>query len=125
MRFAGSPTHNSASRDRGDLLPHQLDGQDPRGLHGHHGGRGAAHAGGAPHLRVDAGPARPEPGRPAGFAATGGGRAEEPGQGGNAPARADKGLFMLAPAMSFIPALLTFPGIPFATPLPTPWGDVG
>src|SRR5881409_3139382 len=85
MRFAGSPTHNSASRERRDLLPHQLDRQDPRGLHGHHGRRGAAHAGGAPHLRVDAGPARPEPGRPAGFAATGGGRAEEPGQGGNAP----------------------------------------
>ncbi len=40
------------------------------------------------------------------------------------PAQADKALFLLAPAIAFIPALLTFAVIPFAAPLPTPWGDV-
>src|SRR5258705_7324501 len=40
------------------------------------------------------------------------------------PAQADRVLFMLEPAISFIPALLTFAVIPFAAPLPTPWGEV-
>jgi NADH-quinone oxidoreductase subunit H len=40
------------------------------------------------------------------------------------PANADQVLFLLAPAMSFVPALLTFAVIPFATPLPTRWGEV-
>src|SRR5213594_90214 len=40
------------------------------------------------------------------------------------PAEADRLLFLLAPAAAFIPALLTFAVIPFAAPLPTPWGEV-
>jgi NADH-quinone oxidoreductase subunit H len=40
------------------------------------------------------------------------------------PAMADKALFTLAPLVSFVPALLTFGVIPFAAPLPTPWGVV-
>jgi NADH-quinone oxidoreductase subunit H len=31
-------------------------------------------------------------------------------------------LFVLAPALAFIPAMLTFAVIPFAAPTPTPWG---
>jgi NADH-quinone oxidoreductase subunit H len=38
------------------------------------------------------------------------------------PAAANKPLHTLAPAMAFIPALLTFAVIPFAAPLPTRWG---
>jgi NADH-quinone oxidoreductase subunit H len=40
------------------------------------------------------------------------------------PAMADKALFTLAPLISFVPALLTFAVIPFASPLPTKWGPV-
>jgi NADH-quinone oxidoreductase subunit H len=40
------------------------------------------------------------------------------------PAFADKWLFILAPAISFTPALLTFAVIPFAAPLATKWGIV-
>jgi len=41
------------------------------------------------------------------------------------PPFADRGLFMLAPMMAFVPALLTFAIIPMAAPVPTPWGLVG
>ena len=40
------------------------------------------------------------------------------------PAQADRALFVLAPMVAFTPALLTFAVIPFAAPLPTPWGEV-
>jgi NADH-quinone oxidoreductase subunit H len=40
------------------------------------------------------------------------------------PATADRWLFVLAPLISFVPALLTFAVIPFASPLPTKWGEV-
>jgi NADH-quinone oxidoreductase subunit H len=40
------------------------------------------------------------------------------------PTAANKPLHTLAPAMAFIPALLTFAVIPFAAPLPTRWGLV-
>jgi NADH-quinone oxidoreductase subunit H len=40
------------------------------------------------------------------------------------PPFVDKALFMLAPMLAFIPALLTFSVIPMAAPLPTPWGLV-
>jgi NADH-quinone oxidoreductase subunit H len=40
------------------------------------------------------------------------------------PATASRFFFVLAPAMSIIPALIAFAVIPFAAPLPTPWGLV-
>ena len=40
------------------------------------------------------------------------------------PPFASKGLFVLAPMLAFIPALMTFSIIPIASPLPTPWGLV-
>ncbi len=40
------------------------------------------------------------------------------------PPFADRFLFILAPMMAFTPALITFAVVPFAAPLPTPWGLV-
>ncbi|OLC08879.1 MAG: NADH-quinone oxidoreductase subunit H [Gemmatimonadetes bacterium 13_1_40CM_70_11] len=40
------------------------------------------------------------------------------------PAQADRLLFVLAPALAFVPALLAVAVVPFGAPLPTPWGDV-
>ena len=40
------------------------------------------------------------------------------------PAQADRLLFMLAPALSFVPALITIAVVPLGAPLPTKWGEV-
>ena len=40
------------------------------------------------------------------------------------PGSANLPLFVLAPALSFIPAMITWAVIPFASPLPTPWGRI-
>jgi NADH-quinone oxidoreductase subunit H len=40
------------------------------------------------------------------------------------PDDANLPLFVLAPALAFIPAMLTWAVIPFASPLPTPWGRI-
>lgn len=40
------------------------------------------------------------------------------------PATANRFFFLLAPAISITPAVITFAVIPFAAPLPTPWGAV-
>jgi NADH-quinone oxidoreductase subunit H len=40
------------------------------------------------------------------------------------PPFADRFVFILAPMMAFTPALITFAVVPFAAPLPTPWGLV-
>ncbi|HXF96218.1 MAG TPA: NADH-quinone oxidoreductase subunit NuoH [Gemmatimonadales bacterium] len=40
------------------------------------------------------------------------------------PPHAERWLFLLAPTMAFVPALLTIAVIPFGTPFPTPWGLV-
>jgi NADH-quinone oxidoreductase subunit H len=38
------------------------------------------------------------------------------------PAQADRWLFLLAPALAFIPAMLTWAVLPLGSSLPTPWG---
>jgi NADH-quinone oxidoreductase subunit H len=40
------------------------------------------------------------------------------------PATASRRFFILAPALAIIPAVVTFAVVPFAAPLPTPWGVV-
>jgi NADH-quinone oxidoreductase subunit H len=40
------------------------------------------------------------------------------------PREASRIYFFLAPAISIVPALITFAVVPFASPLPTPWGLV-
>src|SRR3712207_4548880 len=42
----------------------------------------------------------------------------------SAPGAVNKPLFTLAPMLAFIPALLTWAVIPFASPLPTRWGRI-
>ena len=38
------------------------------------------------------------------------------------PGQAERWLFLIAPALAFIPAMLTWAVLPVAAPLPTPWG---
>ncbi len=72
---------------------------------------------------MDPGPAGAQPRRPGRALPAGGGRAQELPEGRDPAGRsADRFLFMLAPVMAFMPALLTFAVMPFASPLPTPWG---
>lgn len=40
------------------------------------------------------------------------------------PGGVDKPIFILAPAIAFIPALIAWAVIPFGAPIPTPWGAV-
>ncbi|MES2525233.1 MAG: complex I subunit 1 family protein, partial [Gemmatimonadota bacterium] len=38
------------------------------------------------------------------------------------PGASDRILFLIAPALAFMPAMLTWAVIPIASPVPTPWG---
>ncbi len=40
------------------------------------------------------------------------------------PANAEKWLFIIAPMLAFVPAMLTWAVLPLASPLPTPWGRI-
>jgi NADH-quinone oxidoreductase subunit H len=40
------------------------------------------------------------------------------------PGFASKALFILAPGLTFLPAMITWAVIPFGSPLPTPWGRI-
>jgi NADH-quinone oxidoreductase subunit H len=40
------------------------------------------------------------------------------------PGEANRWLFLMAPALAFVPAMLTWAVIPWGAPLPTPWGIV-
>src|SRR5438477_8430723 len=107
-----------------DVLPRVLGRQDHRGVHGDHGQRGPADPRGAAHRCLEAESPGTESCGPPGAAATGRGRAQESAQGRDA---AGAGRQVAVPAGAgdvLVPALLTFAVIPFATPLPTPWGDV-
>jgi len=55
---------------------------------------------------------------------TGGGRAQEPRQGGDAPGPGRQGPVHACAGDVFHPGAVDVRVIPFAAPLPTPWGDV-
>src|SRR5256886_10459586 len=93
----GSPRRGRRRRCRHDVLPGGVRHQDRRGVHGDHGGRGAAHARRAAYLRVDAGPPRPEPGGPPGVAPAGGRRPQESREGGNASGPGGQGALHARP----------------------------
>ena len=93
--------------------------QAARGLHDHAGRRGATDADGAEGVRLDAGPARARTGSGSRACCSRSPTASRTSSRKRPfPATANAALFILAPALAFIPALILGSVIPWAAPLP-------